>query len=223
MSFDAYIFDLDGTLLDTLSDLVNITNMVLAEHSMPPRTPDEINSFVGNGARVLLQKAAAPGTSDSEIDEILARWKELYPEFGHKYTRPYAGVPEALGQMKAAGAKLGVLSNKFDAATQGVIGEHFPGVFDLVRGESPAVPRKPDPTGLCDMMRDLGVEPSRVAYVGDSGSDMTVAHAAGCTAVGVTWGYRSIDVLEAAGVDVLIDEPAQLYNILHQFDRKEIR
>ena len=83
MAFDAYIFDLDGTLLNTLSDLTNITNMALAEHAMPARTSDEINSFVGNGARVLLQRAAVPGTSEEEIDEILARWRELYPEFGH--------------------------------------------------------------------------------------------------------------------------------------------
>ena len=132
MAFDAYIFDLDGTLLNTLSDLTNITNMALAEHGMPARTSDEINSFVGNGARVLLQRAATPGTSEEEIDEILARWRELYPEFGHKYTRPYEGMPETLDKLKADGAKLGVLSNKFDAATRFVIAEQFPGVFDIV-------------------------------------------------------------------------------------------
>ena len=213
MAFDAYIFDLDGTLLNTLSDLTNITNMALAEHGMPARTSDEINSFVGNGARVLLQRAAAPGTSEEEIDEILARWRELYPEFGHKYTRPYEGMPETLDKLKAGGAKLGVLSNKFDAATRFVIAEQFPGVFDIVWGEGPDVPRKPDPTGLLNMMAELGVEPERVAYIGDSGGDMTVAHAAGCTAIGVTWGYRSVEVLEAAGADMLIDAPSQLYNV----------
>ncbi len=209
--YDAYLFDLDGTLLDTLPDLTNITNMALAEWGMPLRTSDEINSFVGNGARMLMQRAAAEGTPDEEVDRILARWKELYPEYGHKYTKPYPGMPEVLAQLKEQGAKLGVLSNKFDAATHIVIAHHFPGVFDIVRGEGPDTPRKPDPTGLITMMRDLGVEPERVAYVGDSGTDMTVAHAAGCTALGVTWGYRSIEVLRAAGADVLIDSPSQLY------------
>ena len=213
MAFDAYIFDLDGTLLNTLPDLVNITNMALAEYDMPPRTSDEINSFVGSGARVLLQRAASPGTSDEQIDRILARWKELYPEFGHKYTAPYDGMPDVLAQLKADGAKLGVLSNKFDAAARSVIAEHFPGVFDLVRGEGPEVPRKPDPTGLKNMLCDLGVAPERTVYVGDSGGDMEVAHAAGCLAAGVTWGYRSVEVLHAAGADVLIDAPAQLYNV----------
>ena len=223
MDFDAYIFDLDGTVLNTLSDLVNITNMALAEHDMPARTSDEINSFVGNGARVLIQRAAAPDATEDEIDAVLARWKELYPEFGHKYTKPYDGMPETLAALKEGGAKLAVLSNKFDAAAQSVIAEHYPGVFDVVRGESPDTPRKPDPTGLFNVMGELGVEPERVAYVGDSGSDMTVAHAAGCMAVGVTWGYRSVEVLKAAGADVLIDEPSQLYNVKHQPDRKEQR
>ena len=116
-------------------------------------------------------------------------------------------------KLKAGGAKLGVLSNKFDAATRFVIAEQFPGVFDIVWGEGPDVPRKPDPTGLLNMMAELGVEPERVAYIGDSGGDMTVAHAAGCTAIGVTWGYRSVEVLEAAGADMLIDTPSQLYNV----------
>ena len=217
MTFDAYIFDLDGTLLDTLPDLVNITNMTLAKFDMPPRTSNEINSFVGNGARVLLQKAVVEGTPDSAIDDILAYWKSLYPEFGHKFTKPYEGMPEVLDQLKADGAKLGVLSNKFDAAVREVIGGQFPGVFDLARGECPDIPRKPDPTGLLAMMRDLGVSGERTAYVGDSGTDMTVAHAAGCTAVGVTWGYRSVDVLRSAGADVLVHAPSELYTIARTY------
>ena len=94
-----------------------------------------------------------------------------------------------------------------------MISGQFPGVFDIVWGEGPNVPRKPDPTGLLNMMAELGVKPERVAYIGDSGGDMTVAHAAGCTAIGVTWGYRSVEVLKAAGADMLIDTPSQLYNV----------
>ena len=213
MTYDAYIFDLDGTLLDTLPDLVNITNMALAEYGMPARTRDEINSFVGNGGRALLGKAVSPGTEDAVVDEIFAYWRALYPEYGHKYTKPYEGMPEALAQLKADGAKLGVLSNKFDAAAKAVIAEHYPGVFDSVQGEGPDTPRKPDPTGLRAMLDAFGVKPEHVAYVGDSGSDMAVAHAVGCLAVGVTWGYRSASDLQTAGADVLIDAPFQLYNI----------
>ena len=213
MKFAAFLFDLDGTLLNTLPDLVALTNMVLEEHGMPLRTSDEVNSFVGSGARMLLKRAAARDTSDEELDGILARWKELYPEHGHKYTKPYDGMPETLMDLKRHGAKLGVLSNKFDAATQDVIGRHFPGVFDMVRGECAEIPRKPDPTGLLYMADELGVKPSDVAYVGDSGSDMTVALAAGACPIGVSWGYRSVDVLRAAGAARIIDHPHQLVSL----------
>lgn len=213
MTYDAYIFDLDGTVLDTLSDLVNLTNLVLRERGMPEHTSDEINSYVGSGARVLLQRAVPAGTPDEVIDVILARWKELYPEHGHALTRPYAGMPETLDELKRRGAKLGVLSNKFDAATRSVIAEHYPGVFDIVRGESPETPRKPDPTGLLRMIDDLGVRADRVAYVGDSGGDMTVAVRAGAVPVGVSWGYRSVDDLRAAGMRYLLESPDDLLRL----------
>ena len=213
MKFDAFIFDLDGTLLDTLPDLVNLTNMVLREWGMPARTTEEINSFVGSGARVLLKRAASEGTPDETIDEILARWKQLYPEHGHKYTKPYPGMPETLEQLKARGAKLGVLSNKFDAAVRDVIGSQFPGVFDMARGECEQIPRKPDPTGLLWMMERLGARPESTVYVGDSGGDMAVASAAGAYPVGVTWGYRSAEVLVESVAQRLIDSPAELLAI----------
>ena len=213
MFFDAYIFDLDGTVLDTLPDLVNITNTVLTEWDMPTHTTEEVNSYVGNGARMLLVRAAPEGTADDVIDALLARWRGIYPELGHQFTHPYAGIPETLDELKGRGAKLGVLSNKFDAATCAVIGRHFPGVFDLVRGEGPETPRKPDPTGLLKMMADLGVAPERCAYVGDSGSDMTVAVNAGAVPVGVTWGYRSADELRKCGARYLVDSPAELATI----------
>ncbi len=213
MAYDAYIFDLDGTVLDTLPDLVNITNTVLAEWDMPTHTPEEISSYVGGGARLLLVRAAPEGTPDDVIDSMLTHWKDIYPELGHKYTHPYEGIPEVLDALKRSGAKLGVLSNKFDAATCVVIGRHFPGVFDLVRGEGPETPRKPDPAGLLKMLSDFGVAPERCAYVGDSGSDMTVAVRAGCVPVGVTWGYRSKDELCERGARFLVDLPSKLAEI----------
>ena len=213
MIYDAYIFDLDGTLLDTLPDLVNLTNMVLRRFGMPEHTSDEVNSYVGYGARSLLQRAATADASDEVVDAMLAQWKDLYLEHGHAFTHPYAGMPEALDELKRRGAKLGVLSNKFDAATCRVIAEHFPGVFDIVRGESPETPRKPDPTGLLRMMDDLGVAPDRVAYVGDSGGDMKVALRAGAVPVGVSWGYRSVDDLREAGMRYLLESPADLLSL----------
>lgn len=210
MAYQAYIFDLDGTLLNTLPDLVRLTNMVLSERGWPERTSDEILSFVGKGGRNLIGRAAPAGTPDEQLDEAFERWRELYPTYGHSMTKPYEGIPEVLEQLKARGAKLGVLSNKFDAATQAVTAEHFPGVFHLVRGECEEIPRKPDPAGLQFMMGQLGIQPADVLYVGDSGSDVETALRANVAPAAVSWGYRSRDVLKAAGAETIIDAPADL-------------
>ena len=213
MAYAAYIFDLDGTLLDTLPDLVRLTNMVLDQREWPQRTREEILSYVGDGGRVLLRRAAPAEAADGEVAAAFATWQELYPTYGHALTKPYDGIPEALGQLKRQGAKLGVLSNKFDAAVGEVIARHFPGVFDIARGECAEIPRKPDPRGLQHMLQQLGVQPGQVAYVGDSGTDMAVAQAAGTFPVGVSWGYRPVDELEAAGARRIVDMPAQLLKL----------
>ena len=210
MKYAAYIFDLDGTLLDTLPDLVRLTNMVLERRGWPQRTREEILSYVGDGGRVLLRRAAPSDVTDAEIAEAFAQWQALYPTYGHALTKPYDGIPETLAQLKGQGAKLGVLSNKFDGAVREVIAHHFPDMFDIARGECEEIPRKPDPRGLQHMLDQLGVSPQYVAYVGDSGTDMTVAQAAGTYAVGVSWGYRPTSELLAAGARQIIDTPDQL-------------
>lgn len=210
MTYAAYIFDLDGTLLNTLPDLVRLTNMVLEKCGWPQRTQDEILSYVGNGGYMLLKRAAPDQASEAEIEAAFAEWQRLYPTHGHAFTKPYDGIPEVLAQLKAQGAKLGVLSNKFDEAAQEVIVRHFPDVFDVVRGECAEIPRKPDPRGLQHMMNQLEVLPQQVAYVGDSGTDMKVAVAAGAFPVGVSWGYRPVAELKEAGAAVVIDSPQGL-------------
>lgn len=210
MAYDAYIFDLDGTLLNTLPDLARLTNMVLEERNWPQRTVEEVLSFVGHGGRYLLSRAIPAGTPDELLDEVFARWRELYPTYGHAMTKPYEGIPEVLDALKERGAKLAVLSNKFDAAVGQVIAEHFPGVFDIARGECDEIPRKPDPAGLRMVMRQLGVAPERVAYVGDSVTDVRTALNAGVFCVTVTWGYGEASALKAEGAQVLIDNPFAL-------------
>ena len=210
MGYKAYIFDLDGTLLDTLPDLVRLTNMVLEERGWPLRSREEILSYVGHGGRHLIGCAAPADTPDAVLDEAFERWQDLYPQYGHALTRPYDGIPEMLEQLKAGGARLGVLSNKFNAATQSVIDEHFPGVFDIVRGECEEFPRKPDPTGLLHMMDLMGVRADEAAYVGDSQGDIEVARRARVFPVGVTWGYRSVEALRAACPGAIVDSPSAL-------------
>ena len=210
MAYDAYMFDLGGTLLNTLPDLARLTNMVLEERNWPQRTIEEVLSFVGHGGRYLLSRAIPAGTPDELLDEVFARWRELYPTYGHAMTKPYEGIPEVLDALKERGAKLAVLSNKFDAAVGQVIAEHFPGVFDIARGECEEIPRKPDPAGLRMVMRQLGVAPECVAYVGDSVTDVRTALNAGVFCVTVTWGYGETSALKAEGAQVLIDNPSAL-------------
>ena len=210
MQYEAFIFDLDGTLLNTLPDLVRLTNMVLEQRGWPQRTQEEILSYVGDGGRVLLQRAAPAQTPGNDIEEAFAQWQALYPTFGHALTEPYEGIVEVLAQLRGQGAKLGVLSNKFDDAAREVIARHFPDTFHVVRGECAEIPRKPDPRGLQRMLDQLNVQPQQVAYVGDSGTDMRVAVAVGAFPVGVSWGYRPVGELKDAGAQLVIDEPCAL-------------
>lgn len=208
--FDAFVFDLDGTLLNTLPDLVALTNRSLAKAGLPERTEGEILSFVGNGLRSLMERAVPGGSSPRVVDAVMQNWKDDYAEFGIALTVPYDGMRETLAALKARGKKLAVLSNKFDGGVQEIIPIHFPGMFDAMHGEGPLFPRKPDPTGLLSTIAELGASPETTAYVGDSGSDMRVACAAGTFAVGVTWGYRPEAELRAQGADAIITAPEDL-------------
>ncbi len=211
--FDAFVFDLDGTLLDTLPDLVELTNATLRSCGYPERTHDEILSFVGSGVKALIRLAVPPESSDADVDEASRCWKRLYPEYGYKLTRPYSGIERMLGQLKERGVKLAVLSNKFDGATKEVIGTFLPDVFDSVHGESPDFPRKPDPTGLNKLLEEFDVSADRCVFVGDSSNDTRVARAAGAYAVGVTWGYGDASVLRENGADLVIDHPEELLTL----------
>lgn len=190
-AFDAFIFDLDGTLLDTLTDLVVLTNETLRDAGYPERSRDEIHSFVGGGLQILMRKSAPAETSDEEVRCLVERWQELYPTYGIAYTEEYPGISTMLRCLKDSGKKLAVLSNKFDQGVRDLIPQFFPDLFDAYHGVDERHPRKPDPRGLLAVIEELGVEATRVAYVGDSPTDVNTARAAGVPAIAVTWGYRS--------------------------------
>lgn len=210
----AVIFDLDGTLLNTLGDLRAATNHALAVRGLAPRSMDEIRRFVGNGIRLLICRAMPEGTSDAEIDAALEDFKAYYAAHIHDHTVPYDGIPQLLTALRKRGMKVAVLSNKIDSASQELIAYFFPGKTDVVFGEHIGVPRKPDPTSCRMVMQQLGVQPEQVLYVGDSGTDMQTAKHAGLYAVGVTWGFRSREVLTENGADVLVDSPEQILQII---------
>ncbi len=212
--FQTFIFDLDGTLLDTLDDLAVLTNDVLAEFDMPTHTREEINSYVGNGAKALIYQAVPKNTPQDVADAALSRWKEAYDLYPNDLTRPYPGIEDMLAELRRRGCKLGVLSNKFDRGVQFTMNKYLPDTVDVQHGED--IPngfiRKPDPRGLLTVIEELGSTPARTVYVGDSPGDIHVARNAGCYAVGVTWGYHDPSDFVAEGwePDVLADDPEQI-------------
>lgn len=210
----AVIFDLDGTLLNTLGDLRAATNHALEVRGLPPHSMEEIRQFIGNGIRLLICRAMPEGTPEAEIDAALDDFKAYYAAHIHDRTVPYDGIPELLTALRKRGIKVAVLSNKIDSASQQLIEYFFPGKTDVVFGEHVGVPRKPDPTSCRMVMQQLGVQPEQVLYVGDSGTDMQTAKNAGLYAVGVTWGFRSKEVLLKCGADVLVHRPEQILQIL---------
>ena len=210
----AVIFDLDGTLLNTLGDLRAATNHALEVRGLPPHSMEEIRQFIGNGIRLLICRAMPEGTPEAEIEAALDDFKAYYAAHIHDRTVPYDGIPQLLTALRKRGIKVAVLSNKIDSASQQLIEYFFPGKTDVVFGEHVGVPRKPDPTSCRMVMQQLGVQPEQVLYVGDSGTDMQTAKNAGLYAVGVTWGFRSKEVLLENGADVLVHRPEQILQIL---------
>lgn len=212
-TFDTFVFDLDGTLLDTMPDLVVVTNQTLEHFGCPTHTDEEILGFVGDGAQRLIYRAMPEGTSERECAEALEYWKALYPQTGHKHTRHYPHMPETLAELKDRGCKLAVLSNKYEGGVIDVIPRFLPNLFAVLHGECEGIPRKPDPTGLLRTIQELGSTPERTAYVGDSAGDIKVAHNAGTFAVGVDWGYNPAHALQEAGADVIFSSPTELLQL----------
>lgn len=221
MSIKTIIFDLDGTLLNTLGDLTDAVNAALAQYGYPAHSDEAIRRFVGNGVGKLLQRALPDGTDDAEIERCLTAFHAYYEAHMMCRTQPYDGIPALLAALKARGIVMGVLSNKYDAAACALTARYFPGQIDLTLGERPGVPRKPDPTAVCELLERLHANAQTTLYVGDSNVDMTTAKNAGLYAVGVTWGFREREILLQAGADCLIDSPAELLPLLDKTDMRK--
>ena len=211
MSYSAILFDMDGTVLDTLGDLHAAANACLRRYGYPERTLAEVRRFVGNGSRRLLE-LSMPGASAALLDEALAWYKPWYDAHSAVLTRPYAGVPALLTRLKAAGLPLAVVSNKPDATVRGLAAAYFPGLFDLALGEDEAagLRRKPWPDLLDAAAARLGFSPAACLYVGDSEVDLLTARNAGMPCASVSWGFRDRAELLAAGADPLLDTPEAL-------------
>ncbi len=222
MNCQAIIFDLDGTLLDTLKDLAKAVNSALAIESLSPCPTEQYKKLVGSGARNLMKKAAAfsRGVDPNQIpadqiDRLMASFNKLYDRSWAVETKPYPGVVELLEQLRKTNLKLAILSNKPDAFTKQITNHYFPTrEFSPVYGKLDDYPIKPDPTLALKILEQMDIAPSRAMFVGDSGSDMQTARNAGMTAVGVLWGFRDADELKREGADHLIGHPSDLLALL---------
>ncbi|REG29707.1 phosphoglycolate phosphatase [Archangium gephyra] len=210
----AALFDLDGTLLDSLHDIGAAMNHALATQGLPVHPLADYRRFVGEGVRVLVGRAVPQGREEHH-DAVMASYKAFYAEHLLDHTRPYPGVHEVLSRLQAEGVKLAVLSNKPDAATRRLVEALLPDVrFGAVYGERTGVPRKPDPTAALGIAAELGVAPGECAFIGDTAVDMDTARAAGMYSVGVTWGFRDVAELQKHGAGALAHSSDELLQAL---------
>ena len=209
ITYNTYIFDLDGTLLDTLTDLAASTNYALRTHGMPEHTIDEVRRFVGNGVRKLMERAVPDGTDNPLFDEAFATFRQYYMEHSLDTTRPYEGVPDMLAALKAKGCHLAVVSNKMMAATQELCRHFFPETIEVAIGENEAegIRKKPAPDTVIAALRQLGVGEEGAVYVGDSDVDIDTARNSNLPCISVLWGFRDRDFLLQHGASTLISAP----------------
>lgn len=210
------IFDLDGTLLDTLGDLAVACNAVLALRGLPQHSLEEYRRFVGNGIMRLVERALPePLRNPYTVEAARRDFVSYYTDHIDARTTPYAGIPELLAELHARGMRLAVASNKFQAGTEKLVRLFFPDIpFAVVSGQRPDVPLKPDPAVVREILATTGVGPGRTLYVGDSGIDMLTASAAGVRSAGVTWGFRAREELVGAGACHLVDRAEELLDLL---------
>ena len=213
MKKTAIIWDLDGTILDTLRDLTDATNYILESYGLPRRSLTEIRRFVGNGARNQMRLALPGKADDPDLEEVLAAYQTYYAEHCQIHTKPYEGILEVLGELSME-YPMAVVSNKPDKAVKTLAQQYFPGLFAM--GEHPGCPRKPVPDMVWETMKILGVD--RCIYVGDSEVDIATAKAAGVPCLSVTWGFRDREQLAREGAQWLCDDISQISGLLSRME-----
>lgn len=208
MKYKAVLFDMDGTLLDTLADMAAAVNHILSAHGYPLRTEEEVRAFVGNGARKLMERALPPDVTGDAFEALLEEYRQWYEAHACVKTAPYPGVPAVLAALHRAGVRCAVVSNKPDGATRELAARFFPGLPAF--GQQDGIPAKPAPDMVYHALAELGVEASAAAYVGDSEVDVALARNAGLPLVAVSWGFRGREALEEAGAELVVDDAATL-------------
>lgn len=211
---ESVVFDLDGTLLDTLEDLADAVNYGLRCEGLPERPLSDVRRFVGNGARRLIEQSVPEGAGDGEVGRVLARFREYYGAHCNDKTHPYDGILEMLRDLKKSGYAMAIVSNKPDSAVQELSRIHFGGLIGAAAGEREGTRRKPAPDAVFRALGEMGMPRGTAAYVGDSEVDVLTAKNAGLPGIFVLWGFRGRKELEACGASRFANVPAEVGGLL---------
>ncbi len=214
MKYNTVIFDLDGTLLNTLDDLRDSLNEVLLSRGYAPRTLEEVRRFVGNGVRNLIRRSVPEECGDETVTQVMEEFKENYKHNMQNKTRPYNGIMELLLDLYRYNYKIAIVSNKYDAAVKELARTYFGNLIPVAIGETSEIKRKPAPDSIFTAVKELGSSLSTTVLVGDSETDVQTAKNAGIPCIGVTWGFRCREVLRREGADFLIDTPKELLTLI---------
>lgn len=217
-NIDTIIFDLDGTILDTLGDLADSVNFALLSNNLPERTYEEIRSFVGNGIRNLIETSVPAGTDVELTDKVFADFKARYKTHCKVKTRPYDGIDKMLAELSSLGYRMTIVSNKADGAVQDLHKEFFYPAIETAYGEREGIPRKPNPEIIQLALKEMGAEVERTVYIGDSEVDYTTAKNAGLKLIMVSWGFRDKEILEKLGAEKIADTPEELIEIIKKLN-----
>lgn len=214
MSIKLAIFDLDGTILDTLQDLADAVNHALAVYDLPTHTTAEVRSYIGNGIRNLIDRSVPQGMEEEVVLCVFAEFKKYYSEHCADKTCPYDGILDMLANIRAEGIKTAVLSNKADFAVQGLCAQYFPDLIDYAAGEKEGVPKKPAPDSIYALLESLDCRAEDTVYIGDSEVDILTARNAGLKCIIVDWGFRDREQLRQAGAERILSTVEDLTGAL---------
>lgn len=214
MSYKLAIFDMDGTILDTLEDLSDCMNYILKQHDMPSRTINEVRSFVGNGIRKLVSRAVPAGTSEETIDVLFDEFREYYKDHCAIKTKPYEGINDVIRKLREKGILTAVVSNKADFAVKSLCDDYFTDLFDASVGDKEGQRRKPYPDGVNSVLEQLGVAREDAVYIGDSDVDFETAKNSEMDVIMVGWGFRDEDFILSKGAEFVIHQPEELLQFI---------
>ena len=209
--YNTYIFDLDGTLLDTLEDLAASTNFALRQSGLPEHSIDDVRLFVGNGVRKLMERAVPDGEHHPLFEQTLATFREHYLRHSQDRTQPYPGILPMLERLRSHIKQVAVVSNKFHTATEELCVHYFPALVDVAIGESKEIRKKPAPDTVREALRRLGANPSDAVYIGDSDVDIETAHNSGLPCISVLWGFRDREFLVRHGATDIVERPDEIF------------